>query len=347
MVEAYVQVTGNGSDAVYDISKDIVQASVTRTSNASSTFNITLQNKGWKYNGVFTPMDKIVIYATKSDRVKLLTGYITTVDKFTLYQSDFKMSGECVLHQLMELYWDPQLKASIREFFWHRSVEEGWGGFEQTVVDLLTKVGGWDKSRIAIGDIPDEAIMWARELYAMKADDVAQAKQMADDFYDILRNHGPSVSTSSKSRSVNLKGSDAQKAVCELYLSWEGMFEYSQAGGRLDPVNTGYGDCSSTIWRAYQDATGVDCGTWTGDMVNKGELIDEGRGRELPIDIMEPADLIIVNHSYHNDSYDHVELYLGDDRYMGHGGPGNGPTVKSGAAVYGLYEYDWQVRRYL
>lgn len=345
-VEAYVQVSSNGSSSVYDISPDIVQASVTRSVDASSTFSITLQNKNWKYNDLFTPMDKIVIYTTKSDRVKLLTGYITTVDKFTLYQSDFKMSGECVLHRIMELYWDPQLVSSVNEFFWHRSTSPDWGGFEQTIRDLLVKVGGWDASRISIGDIPDDVIAWATELYAMKADDTAQARQMVDEFYDILRNHGPSGSVSSGSRKVNLKGSAAQKAVCELYLSWEGKFDYSQEGGRLDPVHTGYGDCSSTIWRAYQDAVGVDVGTWTGSMVNLGELVAEGQGKELPIEIMEPADLIIVNHSYHNPSYDHVELYLGDNRFMGHGG-GTGPTIKSDARSYGLYEYDWQVRRYL
>lgn len=141
-------------------------------------------------------------------------------------------------------------------------------------------------------------------------------------------------------------GSAAQRAVVELYLSWLGRFQYSQGPGRLDPVASGYGDCSSTIWYAYQQVTSLDVGTWTGAMIGKGRLIASGGRSPLPVDQMQPGDLIIVNHSGPNPTYDHVELYVGDNRYAGHGG-GMGPTLKEDARHYGETQYQWQVRRYL
>lgn len=338
-VEAYVRCNRNGALLTYDISEDIVSADVFRNSDAASTFSLTLQNPRHKYNGAFMPMDAIVIYATKMTREKLISGYINTVDAFTLYESDFKMSGSCTLYRAEKMYFDPGLQASIELMLKTRNSNRQWGGYGETIYDLLTEIGGWSYDTIGVGEIPNEAIEWAREMYEAQQDDAAQITSMVDEFYEILQAHGPDMSVGA------MGGSAAQRAVCSLYTSWEGKFDYSQADGRLDPVKNGYGDCSSTIWRAYYDTCGIDVGQWTGAMINKGTLVAKGQG-ELPISKMQPADLIIVNHRYHNDTYDHVELYLGDDRYAGHGG-GRGPTIKEGAKAYGAREYDWQIRRHL
>ena len=63
-IEAYVAVRTKDGYAYYDISQDIVSCSVSRAENEASTFNIRLQNVGGKYNNLFTPMDRITIYAT-------------------------------------------------------------------------------------------------------------------------------------------------------------------------------------------------------------------------------------------------------------------------------------------
>lgn len=136
--------------------------------------------------------------------------------------------------------------------------------------------------------------------------------------------------------------------VYALYLSWQGRFAYSQAGGRLDPLHTGYGDCSSTIWRAYQDALGVDVGTWTGAMVGKGRRIaTSADGIDAALGRAQKGDLILFNWSYNNPSYDHVEMYSGDGAHcLGHGGPGNGPTLKD-VRVQMTGAYNWEIRRYI
>lgn len=147
------------------------------------------------------------------------------------------------------------------------------------------------------------------------------------------------------------EGSEAQNGVVDLFKSWEMSFAYGQGPGRLDPVASGYGDCSSTCWRAYQDVSGVNCGTWTGDMVGRGTLIAEGTGADqLPVDKMQPADLVLICWYGYNPSFDHVEMYVGDNSLWGHGGPGNGPHLNSTdarnfPAASGMT--NWQVRRYL
>lgn len=144
-------------------------------------------------------------------------------------------------------------------------------------------------------------------------------------------------------------GSEAQNAICELYRTWLDRFAYSQGAGRLDPISSGYGDCSSTVWFAYQQVARIDVGTWTGAMAGKGTKIASGySGDNLPIEDMEPADLVLIMWNGWNSSFDHVELYMGNNELWGHGGPDYGPDqTTTDARNYPRYMYYWEVRRYL
>lgn len=144
-------------------------------------------------------------------------------------------------------------------------------------------------------------------------------------------------------------GSEAQNAICELYRTWLDRFAYSQGAGRLDPISSGYGDCSSTVWFAYQQVAGIDVGAWTGAMAGKGTKIASGySGDNLPIEDMEPADLVLIMWNGWNSSFDHVELYMGNNELWGHGGPDYGPDqTTTDARNYPRYMYYWEVRRYL
>lgn len=141
-------------------------------------------------------------------------------------------------------------------------------------------------------------------------------------------------------------GTEAQNAICEFLTERIGRYAYSQGAGRLSPDTSGYTDCSALMWYAYQQVTGLEIGTWTGAQVGQGTEIARGSGA-LPLDSMQPADLVFFNWSGYNPSYDHVEAYLGNGQLIGHGGPGNGPTVKEDANAYASAASDWQVRRYL
>lgn len=149
-------------------------------------------------------------------------------------------------------------------------------------------------------------------------------------------------------------GSEGQQAVVDLYRSWENRFYYTLSPTeRLTPLTSGGTDCSGSIWCAYNNACGIDVGTWTGEMAGKGTKIASGYSSDLlPIADMQPADLVLVMHWGWNPSFDHVELYMGNNELWGHGGGADGSEdgpnlTTSDAEHYGQYEYYWEVRRYL
>lgn len=141
---------------------------------------------------------------------------------------------------------------------------------------------------------------------------------------------------------------DAQK-VWELYHSWENRFQYSQGAGRLNPLQSGYGDCSSTIWRAYQDAVGIDVGTWTGAMRSKGRriAISTSDSFDTMISRSQVGDLLLLTwRGGDTVNYDHVDMVSDDKRLFGHGGPGKGPTFKTFESRR-TRAIKWELRRYV
>lgn len=150
-------------------------------------------------------------------------------------------------------------------------------------------------------------------------------------------------------------GSGDAKAICDLYDSWEKDydFDYSQGAGRLGLPESGASDCSGSIWCAYHQAAGVDCGTWTGDMVGKGTEIASGSTGQFDDSVlakMQPADLIIYSHSGSIGSGDHVEMYMGSgyDADLLGGGMAPVPHYKDAKTYTNSgYFQTWMVRRYL
>lgn len=150
-------------------------------------------------------------------------------------------------------------------------------------------------------------------------------------------------------------GSGDAKAICDLYDSWEKEYDfaYSQGDGRLGLPQSGASDCSGSIWCAYHQAAGVDCGTWTGDMVGKGTEIAQGHAGEFNDSIlakMQPADLILYSRGSTMGSGDHVEMYMGsgyDNDLLG-GGRAPVPHYKNAKTYTNSgYFQTWMVRRYL
>lgn len=192
-VEVYVEHDG----AYMDLTQDVTSCSVTRRVDAASEFSLSLQNRSGKYNGAFSPMDRVAIYATKTERHRILTGYVKSADAFTLYPSEFKMSGRCTLYRLQALYWDPALLASQNLLF--INPYDGGGGFDggywATTANLLTKVGGWSADAIRIQEsIPDDVVEMARSLYEASQSEAGQIMSMADEFQQMLRTSGPMLS---------------------------------------------------------------------------------------------------------------------------------------------------------
>lgn len=127
----------------------------------------------------------------------------------------------------------------------------------------------------------------------------------------------------------------------------ESAFAYSQASGRLDPITSGYTDCSGLVHYVYLTVAGVEIGTWTGAQQGSGTIIQEGSAGAVPTESgMVEADLVFFNWSGPNSNFDDVKTYVGSNQLESHGGPGVGPTIKSLSGVC-AGAYEWRVRRYI
>ena len=137
--------------------------------------------------------------------------------------------------------------------------------------------------------------------------------------------------------------SDNVQKVLAWISSREGKFAYGQGPGRLNADQSGYTDCSGLIWNACHFAIGLDIGTWTGAQVGNGTKLTDSDNPNMSL--VKAGDIMLINWSYYDPSYDHVEMFSDNGTWLwSHGGPGNGPhgftfADESAAA------HDWQIRR--
>lgn len=192
--EVYACVIGeNESTAYYDLTDDVLNCTVVRKLNAASTFTVHLQNSDRKYDSIFTPFDLIKIYAAKdSDRLPLITGYITSANKFQLYGDNLVLSGVDGIGRMQKLYFDPGLTTSQEAMGYEQS---GWD-FSTLIQNLVCKIGGFPQDEFYTGDMPSEVSTWAKKLYMSQESDYTDAEKIASDFYNVLLTSGPTLSSS-------------------------------------------------------------------------------------------------------------------------------------------------------
>ena len=128
-------------------------------------------------------------------------------------------------------------------------------------------------------------------------------------------------------------GSAGAKALAWM-MSRRGKFGYRQAPGRLDPDNSGFTDCSGSIWRAYKDTSGINVGTWTGDQYFRGAEPFPRRGGAMTASEraqLRPGDMIVMAWNSTGSVYpetDHVDMVVDSNTLIGHGGnPYYGPVT--------------------
>lgn len=110
-------------------------------------------------------------------------------------------------------------------------------------------------------------------------------------------------------------------AMRQLWYDNANKWGYSQGAGRLDPPSSGYSDCSACIYWAANKATNGKyswMGTYTDAMRDNCHIVYETSSRRLPLDVLRPGDLIIMD--YGGDGVtDHVEWYFGNGVVWGAG----------------------------
>ena len=132
-----------------------------------------------------------------------------------------------------------------------------------------------------------------------------------------------------------------------------GQFAYSQQE-RFDNLTTdGDGrsaDCSSVVDLDYREVAGLEVGTFTDAQAGNGRPVFDVNLEDVEqaIALLQPGDLVLVKHYVPAGSayWDHVEMYVGDGKTCGHGGPGAGPQVHDFRAMW-KQEMQLIARRYV
>lgn len=142
-------------------------------------------------------------------------------------------------------------------------------------------------------------------------------------------------------------GGTAGAKALQWMLARQMKFTYRQAPGRLNPDSSGFGDCSSTMYRAYMDTSGINPGTWTGDQYFRGTaVIARGSGAMSAAQkaMCLPGDMIVMSWGGGYPHTDHVEMFMDAGHTIGHGGPGRGPHINNIGMLSGTAW--WTVRRH-
>lgn len=143
-----------------------------------------------------------------------------------------------------------------------------------------------------------------------------------------------------------------QAAVVDWMTSHVGDFRYSQSSPqRRDPVTYGQTDCSGLTGYIYETVAKKHIGWWTGShddgQQQYGTVVQNGVNGTSPNEAnMVLGDLVFFNWDGPSPDFDHVDMYIGDNKVCGHGGPGMGPNIKT-LSTRCAAAYNWRVRRYL
>lgn len=137
---------------------------------------------------------------------------------------------------------------------------------------------------------------------------------------------------------------DTEDALAAFLLDRVGDYFYSQGAGRDNPDVSGVTDCSALLNYAYRKVAGISIGTNTVDQQNYGRVIWRNTPgntfgavkNQIPnLSLLRKGDCVYFGWFSTFSRVNHVEMYLGDGRLIGHGVPGTyGPTIKSSATAY-------------
>ena len=116
-------------------------------------------------------------------------------------------------------------------------------------------------------------------------------------------------------------------------LTREKKNQYSQNLDRRTMIESGYGDCSGTVWYWYYKLFGMNIGANTEMQLKStlGKRIDLSITNGVPDESkMQKGDLLLFRGTNDNrtEGVGHVEMYIGDGKIFGHGS-GIGGTVKN------------------
>ena len=168
------------NDGLIDISEDIVSGSVTLRENASHTFDVSFNNTYRKYDGIFTPNDRVVIQLKRLKWLQVFAGYLDQVPMYSTFPRVVELSGQCTLKIMKNWPWDARSQAasnlihtsSMKE----RDQQDGGVGF--VAAKIMTEVVGWSADKIHIGKVPDQWFSKFQSVFKAVSDDALDAAEV-------------------------------------------------------------------------------------------------------------------------------------------------------------------------
>lgn len=162
-----------------DLSPDLTSGHCSRIIGGVSSITFNVANANRKYDGMFTPMDRIVCYMRRINRLLVLSGYLDVVPLFTAYPGTVQIQASCSLKRLQNWYWDPTTSASYSLLYGGANnntsnyAKMTDGGLSNRTIALLTNVAKWPKEQIHIGQVPVDwfaAVQKVAEKFIQQAD---------------------------------------------------------------------------------------------------------------------------------------------------------------------------------
>ena len=148
----------------YDVSKDIVRGQVLKKENSASSLVFTLSNQGLRYNGMFSRMDTVVLYLTRTTKIQVFSGYLDTVPFLQAYPGTVDFAATCTLKRLLHTWWNPSLPDSQAYFDqFGNETNPGDGSFTDSGIgnvlrNILRDIGKWTPDTVRIQDVPQQFI---------------------------------------------------------------------------------------------------------------------------------------------------------------------------------------------
>ncbi len=159
------------SKGILDVSPDLEQGQLQIAESDVSTFQFSLVNHRRKYDGIFTPNDRISVRMYRLRWVQVFSGYLNAVPLFSTYAKSVPLSASDSLKRLQYTLWDAgTLEAFnlLNKIGGAAAEGEVDGGIADKCVQLLTtpELANWPKEKIHIGRIPDTWFNKVSGLYA-------------------------------------------------------------------------------------------------------------------------------------------------------------------------------------
>lgn len=173
-IEIHIQIL---SGDIIDVTEDVTRAYLTQRSEGVSSLEFELQNAVRKYDGMFTPMDKVIVYMTRVKRLLQFSGYLNSVPAFTSIPGTVKLTASSTMKRLINFLWDPDVPDAQRLL--RGDISQGQNldsGVTSMAQKILTDVVGWPLSAIHIGVVPEQWFNYTKTLANQLVADSAVAE---------------------------------------------------------------------------------------------------------------------------------------------------------------------------